>query len=110
MSRIAYVNGRYVPHRAARVHIEDRGFQFADAVYEVIAVSGGALVDEAPHLQRLGRSLGELRIAWPMSKAALKAVMREGIRPHRVRARIIYPQIPPGAPPRDLAFPQSARP
>ena len=72
MSRIAYVNGRYVPHHAARVHIEDRGFQFADAVYEVIAVSGGGLVDEAPHLQRLGRSLGELRIARPMSEAALR--------------------------------------
>src|SRR5258708_37327955 len=87
MSRIAYVNGRYVPHRAARVHIEDRGFQFADAVYEVIAVSGGALVDEAPHLQRLGRPLGELRIAWPMSKAALKAGMRAGIPPNGVRGR-----------------------
>src|SRR5258708_27639166 len=99
MSRIAYVNGRYVPHRAARVHIEDRGFQFADAVYEVIAVSGGALVDEAPHLQRLGRSLGELRIAWPMSKAALKAVMREGHRRNGVRHGTLSPPNRPRPPP-----------
>jgi len=110
MSRIAYVNGRYVPHHAARVHIEDRGFQFADAVYEVIAVSGGGLVDEAPHLQRLGRSLGELRIARPMSEAALKAVMREVIRRNGVRDGIIYLQISRGAAPRDFAFPRSARP
>src|SRR6266446_7276797 len=110
MSRIAYVNGRYVPHCAARVHIEDRGFQFADAVYEGIQVSGGGLVDEAPHLQRLGRSLGELRIAWPMSEAALKAVMREVIRRNGVRDGIIYLQISRGAAPRDFAFPKSARP
>src|SRR5260221_11486630 len=110
MSRIAYVNGRYVPHRAARVHIEDRGFQFADAVYEVIAVSGGALVDEAPHLQRLGRSLGELRIAWPMSKAALKAVMREGIPRNGGRDGIPYPPNRPAAPPRRLPFPKAPQP
>ncbi len=63
MSRIAYVNGRYLPHRAAAVHVEDRGFQFADGVYEVIAVKAGRFVDEAPHLARLHRSLDELRIA-----------------------------------------------
>src|SRR5258708_33248365 len=107
MSRIAYVNGRYVPHRAARVHIEDRGFQFADAVYEVIAVSGGALVDEAPHLQRLGRSLGELRIAWPMSKAALKAGVRAGLRPNGARGGLIYLQIRRRGPARGLRFPTS---
>ena len=110
MSRIAYVNGRYVPHRAARIHIEDRGFQFADAVYEVIAVTGGALVDEAPHLKRLGRSLGELRIAWPMSEAALKAVMREVIRRNGVRDGFIYLQIGRGSAPRDFAFPKGVKP
>ena len=56
MSRIAYVNGRYVPHGEAAVHIEDRGYQFADGVYEVIAVQAGALIDEALHLARLDRS------------------------------------------------------
>src|SRR5258708_37335669 len=110
MSRIAYATGRYVPRHAAAVHIEDRGFEFADAVYEVTAVSGGGLVDEAPHLQRLGRSLGELRIARPMSEAALKAVMREVIRRNGVRDGIIYLQISRGAAPRDFAFPRSAQP
>jgi D-alanine transaminase len=110
MSRIAYVNGRYVPHRAARIHVEDRGFQFADAVYEVIAVTGGALVDEAPHLKRLGRSLGELRIAWPMSEAALKTVMREVVRRNGVRDGFIYLQIGRGAGPGDLPFPKGVKP
>src|SRR5437879_2588858 len=80
MSRIAYVAGHYVPHRQAAVHIEDRGFQFADGVYEVIAVNGGHLVDEAPHLARLHRSLGELRIAAPIGDSALKIVIRGIIR------------------------------
>jgi D-alanine transaminase len=110
MSRISYVNGRYVPHREASIHIEDRGFQFADAVYEVIAVAGGALVDAAPHLKRLSRSLGELRITRPMSEAALKAVMREVIRRNGVDDGIIYLQISRGAAPRDFAFPKRARP
>ena len=62
MSRIAYVNGRYVPHREASVHVEDRGYQFADGVYEVCEVRGGKLVDERRHMDRLERSLKELRI------------------------------------------------
>ncbi len=110
MSRIAYVNGRYVPHREARVHVEDRGFQFADAVYEVVAVRDGELVDEAPHLRRLKRSLGELRIALPMRDAALRLVMREVIRRNGVRNGIIYVQVTRGAAPRDFAFPAKARP
>ena len=110
MSRIAYVNGRYLPHREARIHVEDRGFQFADAVYEVIAVRGGALVDAALHLKRLGRSLGELGIVRPMSDAALAAVMREVIRRNGVGDGIVYLQISRGAAPRDFAFPKRARP
>jgi len=110
MSRIAYVNGRYLPHRQACVHIEDRGFQFADGVYEVIAVKGGGFVDATPHLARLHRSLGELRIAPPMSDAALKAVMRETVRRNRVVDGIIYIQITRGAAPRDFSFPPGARP
>jgi D-alanine transaminase len=110
MSRIAYVNGRYLPHRQACVHIEDRGFQFADGVYEVIAVRRGGFVDEAPHLKRLHRSLGELRIAPPMSDAALKAVMHETIRRNRVIDGILYLQITRGAAPRDFPFPPGARP
>ncbi|HTS91081.1 MAG TPA: D-amino-acid transaminase [Stellaceae bacterium] len=107
MSRVAYVNGRYLPHRAASVHIEDRGYQFADGVYEVIAVQHGALVDEDLHLQRLERSLHELRIAEPMTEGALKTVMREVIRRNRVRDGIIYLQMTRGASPRDHAFPKS---
>ena len=110
MSRIAYVNGRYVPHRDARVHVEDRGFQFADAVYEVIAIKAGALFDEAPHLERLARSLRELKIKAPMSEAALKAVMREVVRRNGIREGTLYLQISRGAAPRDFAFPKSARP
>src|SRR5579863_3604013 len=110
MSRIAYVNGRYVPHRHACVHIEDRGFQFADGVYEVIAVRGGGFVDETLHLARLHRSLAELRIAPPMSDAALKAVMRETVRRNRVVDGIIYLQITRGAAPREFSFPPGARP
>ncbi|MDE2229812.1 MAG: D-amino-acid transaminase [Alphaproteobacteria bacterium] len=110
MSRIAYVNGRYLPHRQACVHIEDRGFQFADGVYEVIAVRSGGFVDEAPHLKRLHRSLGELTIAPPMSDAALKAVMRETVRRNRVVDGILYIQITRGAAPRDFPFPPGVRP
>ncbi|MGH7115910.1 MAG: D-amino acid aminotransferase, partial [Stellaceae bacterium] len=77
MSRIAYVGGQYLPHRSAGVHIEDRGYQFGDGVYEVLAVVGGHLLDAGPHLARLGRSLAELRIVAPMSDAALRIVLRE---------------------------------
>jgi D-alanine transaminase len=110
MARIAYFDGQYVPHRAAVVHIEDRGYQFADGVYEVLAIAGGHLVDEEPHLRRLGRSLAELRIAAPISDAALKIVMREVVRRNDVRDGIVYLQVTRGAAPRDHAFPKSARP
>ncbi|MFO0997225.1 MAG: D-amino-acid transaminase [Alphaproteobacteria bacterium] len=108
MSRIAYVNGRYVPHREASVHVEDRGYQFSDGVYEVIAVEGGRLVDEAGHLDRLERSLGELRIARPMGRPALGLVMREVLRRNRVEDGIIYIQMTRGVAPRDHAFPKGA--
>jgi len=110
MSRIAYVNGRYLPHRHATVHVEDRGFQFADAAYEVIAVKDGDLIDEGLHLRRLARSLGELRITRPMSDAAFGVVMREVIRRNGVDEGIIYVQVSRGAAPRDFAFPRGVRP
>jgi D-alanine transaminase len=110
MARIAYVAGRYLPHREAAVHIEDRGFQFADGVYEVIAVRGGRLIDEEPHLVRLHRSLGELRIAPPLGDGALRIVMREVARRNGVRNGIVYLQITRGAAPRDHAFPKAAKP
>ena len=110
MSRIAYVAGRYVPHRRAAVHIEDRGYQFADGVYEVIAVVGGELVDEERHFSRLHRSLSELSIAAPMADAALKVAMREIVRRNGVDHGIIYLQVTRGVAPREHAFPKAARP
>ena len=110
MSRIAYVNGRYVPHLDAAVHIEDRGFQFADGVYEVVAIHGGRFFDEDPHLDRLSRSLREVRIPEPMSRAALKHVMRELLRRNGIRDGIIYLQISRGVARRDHAFPKNVPP
>jgi D-alanine transaminase len=105
MSRIAYVNGRYVPHEHAQVSIEDRGFQFADGVYEVCEVRGGHLIDERRHMARLERSLGELRIARPMSPAALSVVMHETVRRNRVHDGIVYLQVTRGVSRRDFPFP-----
>jgi D-alanine transaminase len=110
MSRVAYVAGQYLMHRQAAVHIEDRGYQFADGVYEVIAVTGGRLVDEEPHLTRLHRSLAELRIPMPMADAALKIVIREIVRRNRVGTGIVYLQVTRGAAPREHAFPKTATP
>jgi D-alanine transaminase len=110
MSRIAYVDGQYLPHRSAGVHIEDRGYQFADGVYEVVAVMRGHLVDEARHLARLARSLAELQIAAPMSEAALRVVLREVVRRNGVANGIAYLQITRGGAPREHAFPKAAKP
>jgi D-alanine transaminase len=110
LSRIAYVNGRYRPHRDALVHVEDRGYQFADGVYEVCEVKDGALVDERLHVERLKRSLSELRIAMPMSAAALSAVLRETVRRNRVRNGIVYLQVTRGVAKRDHAFPAENTP
>jgi len=105
MSRIAYVNGRYLPRSEAKVSVEDRGYQFADGVYEVCEVRGGHLVDERRHMARLDRSLGELQIARPMSPAALKVVLRETVRQNRVRDGIVYVQVTRGVARRDFPFP-----
>ncbi|MFQ5953431.1 MAG: D-amino-acid transaminase [Kiloniellales bacterium] len=110
MPRFAYVSGRYVAHHEAAVHVEDRGYQFADGVYEVVTIHGGRLVDMDPHLDRLDRSLGELRIRWPMSRRALKLVMRELIERNRVRDGIIYLQVTRGVAPREHAFPDGCAP
>jgi len=105
MSRIAYVNGRYLPRGEAKVSVEDRGFQFADGVYDVCEVRGGRLVDEARHMARLHRSLNELRLTRPMSPAALSIVLRETVRRNRVRDGIVYVQITRGVARRDFPFP-----
>jgi D-alanine transaminase len=108
MSRIAYVNGRYVPHGGAMIHVEDRGYQFADGVYEVCEVRGGRLIDERRHMQRLTRSLGELRMPLPMPLNALGMVLREIVRRNRVRDGLVYLQVTRGVAPRDFVFPAAA--
>lgn len=105
MTRIVYVNGRYARYAKAAVHVEDRGFQFADAIYEVFEVRGGRLVDEERHMARLERSLRELRITRPMSAAALGLVMRQVVRRNRVRDGLVYLQVSRGAAPREFYFP-----
>lgn len=110
MSRIAYVNGQYQPMAQAAVHVEDRGFQFADGVYEVAYVLGGRLIDLDLHLDRLDRSLGELRITPPMSRAALVAVMRQVVRRNRLQNGLLYLQITRGSAPRNHYFPRPAVP
>lgn len=108
MSRIAYVNGRYVPLAQASVNVEDRGYQFADGVYEVCEVTDGRLVDRRRHVERLKRSLAELRIAMPMGEEPLGVVLREVVQRNRVRWGIVYLQITRGVARRDHAFPSSA--
>jgi D-alanine transaminase len=110
MSRFAYVNGRFVRQGEAAVHIEDRGYQLADGVYEVWAVFDGKLADAAGHFTRLWRSLDELKIAHPMSQAALTMVLREAVRRNRVREGLVYLQVTRGVAPRDHAFPNPAVP
>ena len=105
MSRYAYVDGAFLPHGSASLHIDDRGTQFADAVYEVWGVVNGGLLDADGHYGRLQRSLGELRIASPLSRGALDAILFELLRRNRVRDGLIYLQISRGVARRDHAFP-----
>ncbi|HSU06772.1 MAG TPA: D-amino-acid transaminase [Acetobacteraceae bacterium] len=105
MSRIAYVNGRYLPQREASVNIEDRGYQFADGIYEVIHLYDGRLIDEDRHLDRLDRSLRELHLPSPMKRAALRQVLLELARRNRLRDGLLYMQVTRGVARRDHAFP-----
>ncbi|ENN87049.1 aminotransferase class IV [Rhizobium freirei PRF 81] len=104
------MNGRYVNHSDAAVHIEDRGYQFADGVYEVCEVRHGVIVDLTRHLDRLNRSLSELRIAWPMTRSALILVIRETLRRNHVRNGLFYLQVTRGVARRDHVFPPTGTP
>ncbi len=108
MPRLAYVNGCYLPLADANVHVEDRGFQFGDGVYEYWSILGGKLADADGHLDRLERSLLELRIRQPMTRAALIRVLNETARRNRVSEGSIYLQITRGAARRDHPFPSAA--
>ena len=110
MSRVIYVNGRYQPYHSAAVHVEDRGFQFADGVYEVIEVLAGKLVDAPRHLDRLERSLRELSMPAPASRGALIVIIAETLKRNRVTDGIVYIQVTRGAGPRDFAFPPAGTP
>lgn len=109
MSRIAYVNGRYLPLPAAQVRVEDRGFLFGDGVYEVVHVYRGRFIDEEKHLDRLARSLRELRLAWPVGRRALEAILREVVSRNRLSdSGLVYIQVTRGAAKREHVFPKSA--
>jgi D-alanine transaminase len=110
MSRIAYVDGRYLPITAATVSVEDRGFQFADSIYEVLKRIGGRLVDADRHLARLRRSLAELRIEPPCSEAALRRIVQETLSRNALGDALIYIQVSRGKAPRNHPFPARARP
>lgn len=110
MTRTAFVNGQYVPHQSAAVHVEDRGYQFADGIYEVIPVMDGRQIDAVGHLERLARSLRELQIPAPMSDRALTLVIEEVIRRNRVRDGFVYLQVTRGVSVRDHAFPADSDP
>ncbi|CAK0746412.1 D-alanine aminotransferase [Azospirillaceae bacterium] len=109
MSRFAYVNGCYVPHVAARVHIEDRGFQFADGVYEVVTIVNGRLIDQEGHMLRLERSLRALKMTPPMGRRPMELIMRELTQRNHVRHGLLYLQITRGVAPRDFKFPKPVR-
>ena len=110
MSRIAYVNGRYVPHDYAEIHIDDRGYQFGDGIYEVVSVIKGELIDQDWHLDRMDYSLGALEIPHPMSRAALKVVIKHMMVINRVRNGLIYFQITRGVMRRDHAINRFLKP
>ncbi len=110
MPRIAYVNGRYLPQSRASVHVEDRGYQFSDSVYEVCIVMDGGYWDLEGHLARLERSLGALKIAAPMDRAALQVVMKEILRRNRLKNALVYMQVTRGVAPRNHSFPPEGTP
>lgn len=110
MPRIAYVNGAYVRNAEAAVSIEDRGYQFADAVYEVWSVFGGRLADLEGHVNRLERSLGELGIAMPMPRQSLLIVLEEVVRRNHIIEGMVYLQVSRGVAPRDHVFPIGVKP
>jgi len=110
MPRFSYVNGRYVSHGSAVVHIEDRGFQFADGVYEAIAMINERFADEVGHFDRLERSLSEMKIAMPMPRRSMQLVASELARRNRLKNATLYIQITRGVAPRDFKFPKNIKP
>lgn len=110
MTRTVYVNGEYLPEHEATISIFDRGFLFADGVYEVTSVLDGKLIDFAGHAKRLQRSLDELEMANPATDEDLLAIHRELIRANDITEGLIYLQVTRGAADRDFAYPEDATP
>ena len=110
MGRVVYVNGEYLPEEQGKISIFDRGFLFADGIYEVTAVLNGKLVDYDPHMERLERSLGEIRMGWPCTKDQLKAMHLELAKRNGLTEGIIYCQVTRGAADRDFKFPKDVKP
>jgi D-alanine transaminase len=110
MSRIVFVNGSYVPEEQGKISIFDRGFLFADGIYEVTAVVNGKLVDYDAHMERLERSLREIRMEWPCSKDELKAMHLEMVKRNTLDEGWIYMQITRGSADRDFKFPKGIKP
>lgn len=110
MPRITYVNGRYVPHAEAAVHVEDRGHQFADAVYEVLPVTDGRLGHIEQHLARLGRSLAALSIGWPVARRVLPVILNRVVALNRIGTGLVYIQVSRGVAPRNHLFPADTAP
>ncbi|MGH7057525.1 MAG: D-amino-acid transaminase [Acetobacteraceae bacterium] len=108
MSRIAYVNGRYLPQREAAVNIEDRGYQFGDGVYEVVHIYDGRFVDAELHLARLERSLNEIAISMPIARTAMPPIFSELMQRNRIREGLLYMQVTRGVARREHAFPKPA--
>jgi D-alanine transaminase len=108
MAQIAYVNGKYVHQRDGAVHIEDRGYQFSDGIYEYIAFYNRRLLDEEPHLARLQRSIKEINIEMPVALPAFKLIMRELIARNERDHGAFYIQVTRGVARRDHAFPAAA--
>ncbi len=108
-SRIAYVNGEYLPESEAKVSIFDRGFLFADGVYEVTPVVNGKLVDYDAHIERLDRSLNELQMAWPCTKPELRAMHEELVKRNSLNEGIIYMQVTRGVADRMFNFPKEIK-
>ena len=110
MSRIAYVNGRYIPHSKASVHVEDRGYQFADGIYEVVMVVNGQAIDYDGHLKRLYKSLKLIKIEANFSESSLRIIIARMIRLNYVINGTIYLQVTRGVARRDHKFPSVSQP
>jgi D-alanine transaminase len=110
MSRIVYVNGGFLPEAEAKVSVFDRGFLFADGVYEVTAVLAGRPIDLASHLDRLDRSLAEMSIAAPLSRGELVALHAELIRRDNIEEGVVYLQVTRGVADRDFLYPDDPHP